>query len=134
MPKKPRYFPAYFGVAVFACTLWTAGETLAAEPAAQVEEIVVTGSRIKQSQLTSVSPVVGISQEAIDMTGQVRIEDTLNNLPQVAADFGGNVSNGATGAATVDLRGLGAQRTLVLINGRRLMPGDPSQNGNSRRT
>jgi predicted pyridoxine 5'-phosphate oxidase superfamily flavin-nucleotide-binding protein len=45
------------------------------------------------------------------------------------ADFGGNVSNGATGAATVNLRGLGSQRTLVLVNNRRLMPGDPTQNG-----
>lgn len=45
------------------------------------------------------------------------------------ADFGGNLSNGATGAATVNLRNLGSQRTLVLVNNRRLMPGDPTQNG-----
>jgi iron complex outermembrane receptor protein len=47
-------------------------------------------------------------------------------LPQVFGDQGGGISNGATGEATVDLRGLGVQRTLVLINGRRLMPGDPA--------
>ena len=49
----------------------------------------------------------------------------LNNLPQVFADQGGNVSNGATGTATVNLRGLGAERTLVLVNGRRLPAGSP---------
>ena len=58
-----------------------------------------------------------------------RVEDLVNNLPQAFADFGGNISNGATGAATVNLRGLGSQRTLVLVNSRRLMPGDPTQNG-----
>ena len=61
--------------------------------------------------------------------GVTRVEDLINNLPQAFADFGGNLSNGATGTATVNLRGLGPQRTLVLINGRRLMPGDPTQNG-----
>jgi outer membrane receptor protein involved in Fe transport len=52
-------------------------------------------------------------------------EEILNALPQVASDQGAFISNGATGTATVDLRGLGAARTLVLVNGRRLMPGDP---------
>jgi len=100
------------------------------EEAPQVETIVVTGSRIPQAQLESVSPVTSISSEAIQQTGVTRVEDLLNTLPQVAADYGAGVSNGATGAATVSLRGLGAKRTLVLVNGRRLMPGDPTQNGN----
>jgi len=43
----------------------------------------------------------------------------------VAGQYGAGVSNGATGEATVSLRGLGANRTMVLVNGRRLMPGDP---------
>ena len=58
-----------------------------------------------------------------------RVEDLINNLPQAFADFGGNLSNGSTGTATVNLRNLGRQRTLVLVNSRRLMPGDPTQNG-----
>src|SRR4030081_3451356 len=56
----------------------------------------------------------------------------LNTLPQVTPDMNSGVSNGATGEATINLRDLGVQRTLVLINGRRLMPGDPNgpaQNG-----
>ncbi|HEY4071037.1 MAG TPA: TonB-dependent receptor, partial [Sphingomicrobium sp.] len=59
------------------------------------------------------------------LQGATNVEEVLNTLPQVNPSQGQFVSNGATGAATVDLRGLGAARTLVLINGRRLMPGDP---------
>ncbi len=54
-----------------------------------------------------------------------RIEDLLNSLPQVVADQGSGLSMGSTGVATINLRGLGVQRTLVLVNGRRLMGGDP---------
>jgi iron complex outermembrane receptor protein len=49
----------------------------------------------------------------------------MNSLPQSFAAQGSNISNGSTGTATVNLRGLGSSRTLVLVNGRRLMPGDP---------
>ena len=55
-----------------------------------------------------------------------RTEDLINSLPQAFGSQGGNLANGASGTATVDLRNLGADRTLVLINGRRLVPGDPS--------
>ncbi len=108
-----------------------AQEETAPQDAADVGSVIVTGSRIKQPNLTSISPVTAVSSEAIKLEGVTRVEDLVNNLPQAFADFGGNLSNGATGAATVNLRGLGAQRTLVLVNGRRLMPGDPTQNGNA---
>jgi len=105
----------------------------AATPAAggevELQEVVVTGSRIKQPALESVSPVTNVTAAEIQQTGTTRIEDLLNQLPQVVADMGSSLSNGSTGAATVSLRGLGCQRTLVLVNGRRLMPGDPTQNG-----
>ena len=94
-----------------------------------IQEVVVTGSRIAQPNLTSVSPVTAVGSDQIKIEGVTRVEDLINNLPQAFADFGGNVSNGATGAATVNLRSLGSQRTLVLVNSRRLMPGDPTQNG-----
>jgi iron complex outermembrane receptor protein len=88
-------------------------------------EVIVTGSRIASPNLESISPVAAISSEQIRTTGRVRIEDIINQMPQALADQGASISNGATGTATVDLRGLGSQRTLVLVNGRRLMPGDP---------
>jgi iron complex outermembrane recepter protein len=94
-----------------------------------IQEVVVTGSRIAQPGLTSVSPVTAVGSDQVKIEGVTRVEDLINNLPQAFADFGGNLSNGATGAATVNLRNLGSQRTLVLVNSRRLMPGDPTQNG-----
>jgi iron complex outermembrane recepter protein len=102
----------------------------AADPAAPdeapISEVVVTGSRVVAPGMTSVSPVTSVGAEEIKQQGSTRIEDLLNTLPQVTPDMGGGVSNGATGEATVNLRDLGVQRTLVLINGRRLMPGDPN--------
>ncbi len=83
----------------------------------------------RAAEPTSISPVTAVGAEQIKIEGITRVEDLINNLPQAFADFGGNLSNGATGAATVNLRNLGSQRTLVLVNGRRLMPGDPTQNG-----
>ena len=97
-----------------------------AEATAPVTEVVVTGSRIANPALQAISPVTTVSADVIKSQGTTRIEDMLNNLPQVVADQGSMSSNGASGTATVDLRGLGPQRTLVLINGRRLMPGTPS--------
>ena len=91
----------------------------------EVSELVVTGSRIPQPNLSGVSPVTVVSDQELKLQGTTNVEDLLNSLPQVFADFGGGVSNGATGTATVNLRGLGSARTLVLIDGRRLMPGDP---------
>jgi iron complex outermembrane recepter protein len=98
---------------------------------AELQEVVVTGSRIKQPALEAVSPVVSVDTTQISESGATRIADLLNTLPQVTGDMGSSLSNGATGTDTISLRGLGAQRTLVLVNGRRLMPGDPTQTGNA---
>ena len=90
-----------------------------------METVVVTGSRIPQQGLYSSSPVTAVSQQEMKLEGTTSVETLLNNLPSVFADQTSTMSNGATGTATVDLRGLGAQRTLVLVDGTRLMPGDP---------
>src|SRR5580658_4428416 len=94
-------------------------------PSDQLQEVVVTGSRISVPNQVSISPVTFVSALDIQQTGVTRVEDLLNELPQVFASQGSNISNGADGTATVDLRGLGAKRTLVLVNGNRLGPGDP---------
>src|SRR6266545_4015711 len=92
----------------------------------RIEKLTVTGSRLPVSpNLESTSPISIITQQEIRIENPVSIEHLLNAMPQVAADFGNNLSNGATGTATVNLRGLGAARTLVLINGRRLPAGSP---------
>ena len=100
--------------------------TDAAQPSSESgQDIVVTGSRITSPGALSASPLTTVSAQEIKLEGVTRTEDLLNSLPQVFAGQGGNLSNGASGTATINLRDLGSQRTLVLINGRRLMPGDP---------
>jgi iron complex outermembrane recepter protein len=96
----------------------------AAEEAAS-EEIIVTGSRIPQPNLDGASPVTSLTGADIKAAGVTRVEDLLNRLPQVYAGQSSTQSNASDGTASVDLRGLGSNRTLVLINGRRMMPGDP---------
>ncbi|MEO5972405.1 MAG: TonB-dependent receptor [Sphingomicrobium sp.] len=95
------------------------------EPVEQAQDIVVTGSRIPQPNLEAQAPVTVVTNQDIKLSGATRIEDLLNSLPSVSAEQASGVSNGASGTATVDLRGLGSKRTLVLVNGRRLVPGDP---------
>jgi iron complex outermembrane receptor protein len=90
-------------------------------------DIVITGTRIPQPNLTSASPVTVLSSQEVKLQGTTRTEDLINSLPQAFAAQGSNVSNGSTGTASVNLRGLGSVRTLVLVNGRRLQPGDPRQ-------
>ena len=90
------------------------------------QDIIVTGSRIPQPNLESAAPVTVVSDQDVKLSGSTRIEDVLNQLPSVGAAQASGVSNGATGTAEVDLRYLGAKRSLVLVNGRRLMPGDPN--------
>lgn len=90
-----------------------------------VEEIVVTGSRIKKRNLVSTSPVSQIDSEEFLFQGVTRVEDLLNDLPQTVADQSAFTNLFATGTATVDLRGLFPVRTLVLLNGRRLPAGSP---------
>ena len=87
------------------------------------DEIIVTGSRIPSTNASSTSPVTTIGNVEFDIRGTTRVEDLVNTLPQAFAAQGANTSNGATGTATVNLRGLGSVRTLVLVDGRRLQYG-----------
>jgi outer membrane receptor protein involved in Fe transport len=87
--------------------------------------IIITGSRIPRTDLAAVSPVTMVQGDEFRLQGATNAEEVLDQLPQVNASQGGFAPPGATGAATVDLRGLGVVRTLVLVNGHRLMPGDP---------
>jgi iron complex outermembrane receptor protein len=94
-----------------------------ATPTPALEEVVVTGSRLSIPNETSISPITSISAAAIEATGLTRVEDLLNTLPMLFANENSTSSNGGDGTAALDLRGLGPQRTLVLVNGRRLGPG-----------
>lgn len=97
----------------------------AQEQASQIEDVVVTGSRIRQPNLTTTSPVTQVTGEDIDIQGVTRVEDLVTQLPQAFAAQNSTVSNGASGTATVSLRNLGSSRTLVLIDGKRMGYGSP---------
>ena len=88
----------------------------------EVSEIVVTGTRIPSPNLTSIAPITTVGNADIKSQGITRIEDITTALPQVFAGQGSSVTNGSNGTATVNLRDLGSNRTLVLIDGRRSQP------------
>ncbi|TAJ74494.1 MAG: TonB-dependent receptor [Phenylobacterium sp.] len=92
----------------------------------EVEQVMVTGSRIARKDYVAESPIVTVSNEVIQAAGPASIEQTLNTLPQFAATSGASSANtGLGGRANANLRGLGITRTLVLLDGRRMQPSDP---------
>lgn len=92
-----------------------------ADEATQVEAVVITGSRIVRQDYDAISPITTVDSETIELTSTLSVESLLNELPQVVA---GNMrtsnNSGGEDFATVDLRGLGPSRTLVLVNGERV--------------
>ncbi len=111
-------FGAGAAVAISAPTFAAADEGLE-----EIEKIQVTGSRIKRADMETSSPIHITSAEDMKIAGFTRVEDMLNNLPQLEAASTAFQANGASGRGSLDLRGLGSNRTLVLINGRRMQPG-----------
>jgi iron complex outermembrane receptor protein len=98
----------------------------AAEPVPEeeyVEEIVVTGSRIPRKELTTAAPVTVLDKVQLERTGRTSIGEILQNIPEQSNATNTSVNNGGSGATRVNLRGLGAERTLVLLNGRRHVAG-----------
>ena len=107
----------------------TAEEGPGAQPAEAVPpaegsggEIIVTGSLIRNPNLTSSSPVAVVGQEEIQLRQSTNVEELIRTIPGVTPSLGGNVNNGANGTALVDLRGLGLQRNLVLLDATRIVP------------
>lgn len=122
----------------FSAILCTASSTIALATAAQaqispVEEndggapIVVTGSRIATQNVESVSPISVVGEEELTLTGTATVESLLNTLPQVVPGEGAFTNNETSAASTLDLRGLGPQRNLILVNGRRFVFFDARQ-------
>jgi iron complex outermembrane recepter protein len=92
-----------------------------------IQEVVVTGSRIAASELETFAPTTVLSSQAIEATGTINISDSLRDLPSVGTSglstSNSNFLTSDSGINTVNLRNLGDQRTLVLVNGRRMTPG-----------
>jgi iron complex outermembrane receptor protein len=96
---------------------------IAQDSEGDVEEVIVTGSRIVDPNIISSSQIAVIDGQDIIDAGVTRVEDYLNDMPQISPGQSITNSNGSNGTATVNLRNLGCSRTLVLMNGRRLVPG-----------
>ncbi|EDL48742.1 TonB-dependent receptor domain-containing protein [Erythrobacter sp. SD-21] len=100
---------------------------LQAEPQEAIAPIVVTGSRIARRNVETAAPVAVVQDEEFKLSGTVNVENVINTLPQVVPGTTSFSNNPGNGTATLNLRGLGATRTLVLVNGRRWMFYDTAQ-------
>jgi len=102
--------------------VWVSTSAIAADETAKVERIEVTGSRIQRQDMETASPVTVIDAAAIKAEGFTSVDQMLQVQTSMAgAAVGSSTNNGADGVAQVDLRGMGSQRTLVLLNGRRMV-------------
>jgi iron complex outermembrane recepter protein len=126
-----------FGAAAFTTPAWAQPvdedvqeNAASSEQDATVDDdnpITVTGSRIARRDLTSTSPLAVVQDEEFTLSGAVNVEQVLNTLPQVIPGTTSFSNNPGGGVATLNLRGLGTQRNLVLVNGRRYIFFDPNQ-------
>ncbi|MCP4048104.1 MAG: TonB-dependent receptor plug domain-containing protein, partial [Gammaproteobacteria bacterium] len=130
-----------FGLALFANPIWAQddqsedaeADATEEEEAADLGRIMVTGSLLKREEFTSVSPMQVINAETQAKVGQLTVADILQSstvaagATQLNNQFNGFVVQGGTGVQSLDLRGLGSTRTLVLLNGRR--PGGSGTRG-----
>jgi len=86
------------------------------------QRIVITGSRIAAPGVDSSSQILSIDEEALDFHQTTEIESIMRTIPAIIPADNKNVNNGTAGAGTIDLRGLGAQRNLIMLDGRRMVP------------
>jgi outer membrane receptor protein involved in Fe transport len=125
MAYKTSLFTSAFATTV-ALTLINGSVSAQDEPAYAdvdedaVEEIIVTGSRLRRRDFNAPSPITSMDQVQIRNTGQANLEAALNKMPQVAPSITRSTNNGSNGTADVNLRGFGSGRTLVMLNGRRI--------------
>ena len=104
-------------IGLCACATSTLGQE------AELEQVFVTGSRIARPDFDSASPIVSVTRELFERTGSSTVETALNTLPQFVPAYTSTSNNpGNGGQANVQLRGLGTTSTLVLIDGKRLIP------------
>ena len=130
--RRTPAWPALGAIAVAWFGSAAAQQQASEQPATTLEEVVITGSRIAAPNQTSTSPIQVLTARDIETTGRNDIGDVLAQLPQVfnnslGQDLGNRTSGLTTagGVSTVDLRGLGPNRTLVLVDGIRLGQGSP---------
>ncbi len=116
--------PAILGLAMLSSNAHAqeAPEDAAADEIAEEDIIVVTGSRITNPNLELSSPVAAVTSEEINLRQANVVEEFIREIPGVVPGIGANVNNGNGGSTTLNLRGIGANRNIVLLNGTRVIP------------
>ena len=113
------------GVTLALSALSFSSQTVFAQDDGAVEEVIVTGSRIgRGSDFKSPSPIITVDRDDIDNSGYLNLQQLLEKIPAAGngtfSTRGNNQDSTANGSSAVSLRGLGADATLVLVNGRRI--------------
>jgi iron complex outermembrane receptor protein len=121
--KKASAFKLAFAAIAGISSLTTA-PAIFAQDEAQIEEVVITGSRITNPNLTQSSPVASVDAATIELRQVNVVEEFLREIPGVVPSIGGSVNNGNGGSTFVNLRGLGNNRNITLLNGTRVVPAD----------
>jgi len=115
--------PIALGLMLAAVPAYAQDQTESEEATEEPGQILVTGSRIARPDLESASPVASVTGETISLTGTLTLEELINDLPQVIPGNNRTSNNsGGEAFATLDLRGLGPNRTLILVDGERIAP------------
>ena len=124
-PKLGRVLrSAILAGAITAICSPAAAQDQVADDGEALEEIITTGTRIKNQNVVSASPITTIDASELAQQQTPNIERVFRDLPITIPGDGENVNNGTAGQATLDLRGLGPERSLILIDGKRLAPYD----------
>ena len=93
-----------------------------------IEEVIVTGSRIRRADIDSASPVTVLSRADIEAQGLTDVGNIIQRMPSMSGSpIGTTTNNGGNGSVLVDLRGMGTNRTVTLINGQRVVDGGDYQ-------
>jgi outer membrane receptor for ferrienterochelin and colicin len=110
------------GVSIIAAAAAAMGATPAmAQDAEEEEAIIVTGTRLVRQDFEAISPITTVGAEQLELTATLTTESLLNELPQIVPGNTSTSNNvGGEDFSTIDLRGLGINRTLVLVNGERV--------------
>ncbi len=120
-PAAPAFMPGL--VAAQTSTPSAVGPLSEPQERAAMEEIQVTGTRTRRRDFVGTAPLTVIDQGMIEATGVATVGQVLQQLPSQSNGINTQFNNGGDGSTRVDLRGLGDERTLVLLNGRRVVPG-----------
>ncbi|QLC25499.1 TonB-dependent receptor [Parasphingopyxis algicola] len=115
--------PVVLGIAMMSTPAFAQdSDELAAASTANQPSIVVTGTRITNPNLEQSSPIQVVGQDEIDYRQATNAEELIGELPGIAAGTNNSVNNGSNGTSTLNLRNLSSTRSLVLLDGTRLVP------------